>query len=145
MNTYKRMMAIIAVFAATVIGAVASPLYYTILHAIEDDTMDIFRDGGSGSLMLSMDEGESYHTVSTFRFDRYGRAFARVYALNHAPGDAWVKLSASFNESDRGQPADTVMEGTVDEFFESVSPYSRLRWLSYLPVYVSLRDPTQHC
>ncbi len=136
MKMYRKMLMTIAAFCAVTLGATASPLYYTILHALDQDTMEVFKDGGSGSLSVSTDGGESYHKISSFRFDHYGRAVARTYALNKVPDDAAVKLVASFNESDKGQPVDTVVETTVAEFKEELMPYKRYRWLTYAPVYV---------
>ncbi len=137
MFAYRKMMAMLTAVVAMAATSLASPVYYTIFHALEEDTMNVFRDGGEGSLMLSTDGGDSYHPISNFSFDRYGRAIARVGTLNYAPSDAWVKLSASFNESDRGQPEDTLMEGTVEEFLDYLSPYNRWSWLAYAPIYVS--------
>ena len=137
MKTYRKMLAIMAALAAFTLGAVATPVYYTIFHALDADTMDVFTDGGKGMLKVSTDGGETYETVSSFRFDRYGRGFARVYDLNKAPDDAMVKLVASFNESDQGQPVDTIMKSTVEEFLDALMPYKRWSWLTYAPVYVS--------
>lgn len=137
MNMYRKMLTTIAAFCAVTLGAMASPVYYTILHALDADTMEVFTAGGSGSLSVSTDGGESYSTISNFEFDRYGRAFAKTYALNKVSDDAPLKLVASFNESDQGQPADTVVETTAGEFIDSLLRYRRYRWLTYAPVYVS--------
>ena len=136
MRTYRKMLTTIAVFCAVTLGALASPVYYTILHALDQDSMEVFTDGGYGSLSVSTD-GRNYTTISNFRFDRYGRAFAKTYALNKVPGDAQLKLVASFNESEKGQPVDTIMESTVDEFIDGLMKYSRYHWLTYAPVYVN--------
>ncbi|MDZ8119316.1 fasciclin domain-containing protein [Pontiella agarivorans] len=140
MKMYRKMMAVLVAFCAMTVGALASPLYYTILHALDEDTMEVFRDGGQGSLSISWDGGETFKTVSNFRFDRYGRAFARTYALNHAPDDAPLKLAARFNESDKGQPLNTEAETTVGAFKEELMPYKRYRWLTYAPVYVGYEN-----
>ncbi len=137
MNMYRKMLTTIAAFCAVTLGAMASPVYYTILHALDADTMEVFTAGGSGSLSVSTDGGESYSTISNFEFDRYGRAFAKTYALNKVSDDAPLKLVASFNESDQGQPVDTVVETTAGEFIDSLLRYRRYRWLTYAPVYVS--------
>ncbi|WP_372796144.1 fasciclin domain-containing protein [Pontiella sp.] len=137
MNMYRKMLTTIAAFCAVTLGAMASPVYYTILHALDADTMEVFAAGGSGSLSVSTDGGESYSTISNFEFDRYGRAFAKTYALNKVSDDAPLKLVASFNESDQGQPVDTVVETTAGEFIDSLLRYRRYRWLTYAPVYVS--------
>lgn len=137
MKKYYKMLATMAAFLAVTVGALASPLYYTIFHALEEDTMEVFTAGGKGQLMVSQDGGDSYEAVSNFSFDGRGRGFAAIYKLNRLPGDALVKLTASFNEGENGQPVDTVMEGTVGEFFDSLMPYKRWSWLTYAPVYVS--------
>lgn len=137
MKKYRKMLAATAVFVAATIGAVASPIYYTIFHALEEDTLEVFTAGGSGSLSVSQDGGDSYEVISRFRFDRRGRAAARVYHLNQLPEDSLVKLETTFNESDKGQPLDTVVETTVSDFFSSLNRYERLKWLAYAPVYVS--------
>lgn len=90
MKKYRKMLVAMAAFVATTVGAVASPVYYTIFHALEEDTMEVFTYGGQGMLKLSTDGGDSYRQISSFRFDRHGRAVAKVYALNHAPKDAMV-------------------------------------------------------
>jgi transforming growth factor-beta-induced protein len=115
----------------------AIPVYYTIFHALEEDTMEVFKDGGSGILAVSPDDGTSYKVVDRFSFDKYGRGFARVYDLSKVPADAPVKLTAVFNESARGETADTVIHTTAGEFLDSLSRYSRWSWLAYKPVYVS--------
>jgi uncharacterized surface protein with fasciclin (FAS1) repeats len=137
MKTYRKMLAVMAALVAVTVGAVATPLYYTIFHALEEDTMKVFRYRGEGSVMLSTDGGSSYETISSFRFDKRGRGIAKVFELNDAPGDALVKLVASFNETATGQPADTVIETSVDEFVDSLMRYKRKPWLAYSPVYVS--------
>lgn len=137
MNMYRKMLTAIAMFAVATMGALASPAYYTILHALDQDTMEVFKDGGSGSLSISRDGGETYKKVSGFKFDSYGRGVARVYDLNRVEADAPVKLVASFNESEKGQPVDTVIETTAGEFLDSLMPYKRWSWLRYAPVYVT--------
>ncbi|VGO11596.1 Immunogenic protein MPB70 [Pontiella desulfatans] len=137
MKKYRKMLVAMAAFVATTVGAVASPVYYTIFHALEEDTMEVFTYGGQGMLKLSTDGGDSYRQISSFRFDRHGRAVAKVYALNHAPKDAMVKLVASFNRGENGQPVDTLVETTAGEFLDSLMPYKRWSWLTYAPVYVS--------
>lgn len=137
MKMYRKMLVTIAAFAALAMSSMASTAYYTILHALDADTMEVFKDGGSGSLSVSKDGGESFKKISGFNFDRYGRGFARVYELNRVPADAQVKLIASFNESDEGKPVETVVETTAGEFLDSLMPYRRWSWLTYAPVYVS--------
>jgi transforming growth factor-beta-induced protein len=137
MNKYRKMLTAIAAFAAVTLGAMASPVYYTILHALDEDTMEIFRDGGSGSISISEDGGSSYETISSFNFDYHGRAIARTFKLNKVADGTPVKLVASFNESVKGQPVDTVVKTTAGEFLDSLSPYKRWSWLAYAPVYVS--------
>ncbi len=132
--TFKASLIALFSLAAT---TMATPIYYTILHALEKDSMDVFTYGGSGTLSVSRDAGESFTTISDFKFDKYGRAVARVAHLNRVPADSPVKLIASFNESDIGQPVDTVVETTAAEFLDSLSPYKRWPWLAYAPVYVS--------
>lgn len=137
MKKYRTMLSIIAAACAAALGAAASPLYYTILHALDEDTLEVFTDGGSGTLSVSEDGGESYTTITRFSFDRRGRALAKTYALNNASEDALIRLDASFNASDQGQPEDTVVETTAAEFIDSLMTYKRYRWLTYAPVYVS--------
>ncbi len=137
MKLSRRVLLTFAAFFAVTIGAVASPVYYTILHALDQETMEVFTAGGQGSLSISLDDGNSYKKISSFSFDRQGRAFAKVYALNRIPGDSLVKLKASFNEGENGQPLDTVVETTAAGFLDSLTPYSRWSWLTYAPVYVS--------
>ncbi|WP_372794017.1 fasciclin domain-containing protein [Pontiella sp.] len=137
MKKYRTMLSIIAAACAATLGAAASPLYYTILHALDEDTLKVFTDAGSGTLSVSEDGGESYTTISRFSFDRRGRALAKTYALNNASEDALIRLDASFNASDQGQPEDTVVETTAAEFIDSLMTYKRYRWLTYAPVYVS--------
>jgi transforming growth factor-beta-induced protein len=137
MNMYRTMLTAIAALAVATAGALASPAYYTILHALDQDTMEVFKEGGSGTLSVSKDGGETYKKISGFKFDAYGRGVARVYDLNRVEADAPVKLVASFNESDQGQPIDTIVETTAGEFLDSLSPYKRWSWLTYAPVYVS--------
>ena len=137
MKRYRHILAVVSAFAAVTVSALAAPVYYTILHALDEDTMAVFTDGGSGSLSLSSDGGETFKNISSFSFDRYGRAFARVYDLNRAAPESLVKLTATFNESERGKPLDVVVESSVTEFFDALTPYSRWSWLTYAPVYVS--------
>jgi len=137
MNKYRKILATMAAFVAVTLGAVASPVYYTIFHALDEETMEVFKDGGHGSLSVSTDGGETYKGISNFRFDRYGRGLARVYPLNRVSPEAMVKLEAAFNESDKGQPLETVVESTVGEFLDSLMPYKKWSWLTYAPVYVS--------
>lgn len=137
MKKYRKMLAAFTACVAVATGTMASPVYYTILHAVEEDTMEVFKYGGSGTLSVSMDDGATYQTVSSFSFDSYGRGFARIYPLNRVSADSPVKLEASFNEGDRGQPVDTVVKTTAREFLDSLSPYQRWSWLAYAPVYVS--------
>lgn len=92
MKKYRKMLVAMVAFIAVTVGAIASPVYYTIFHSLEKDTMDVYTAGGHGSLMISKDGGKSYSPISNFRFDRYGRAVARVYQLNRVPQDTLVKL-----------------------------------------------------
>lgn len=140
MKKYSKMLAVMMAMVAATLGAMASPVYYTILHALEEDTMEVFTAGGQGSLSISQDGGESFKTISRFNFDSYGRGFARVYPLNKIPTDSPVKLVASFNEGVNGQPVDTVVETTAGEFLDSLMPYRRWSWLTYAPVYVSYEN-----
>ncbi|NNJ71106.1 MAG: fasciclin domain-containing protein [Kiritimatiellales bacterium] len=137
MKKYRTFMASIIALFAIAATAAATPVYYTILHALDADSMEVFTDGGAGTLSVSRDGGDSFKTISEFKFDRRGRAVARVFYLNRVPADSPVKLVASFNESDQGQPVDTVIETTAAEFLDSLNPYKRWPWLAYAPVYVS--------
>ena len=98
MKKHSKMLAVMIAMVAATLGAMASPVYYTILHALEEDTMEVFTAGGQGSLSISQDGGESFTAISRFNFDSYGRGVARVYPLNKIPTDSPVKLVASFNE-----------------------------------------------
>lgn len=118
-------------------GAMASTAYYTIFHALESETMNVFAAGGQGTLSVSRDGGESFARISNIRFDRYGRGVARVYELNRVPGDTPAKLTASFNEGENGKPLDTVIETTAGALLDSLSPYRQWPWLSYSPLYVT--------
>lgn len=137
MNKFRKMITMITAVVALTFTAVASPVYYTIFHALEDDSMERFNAGGSATLSVSLNGGESYATVSSFSFNKYGRAAAWIFPLNYVDGDAWIRLAATFNESDKGQPVDTVVISTVSEFLDSLDPYRGSSWVTYAPVYVS--------
>ena len=49
MKTYRKMLAVMAAFVVVTLGAFASPVYYTILHALEEGTMKVFTDGGQAT------------------------------------------------------------------------------------------------
>ncbi|MDF7826826.1 fasciclin domain-containing protein [Pontiellaceae bacterium B12227] len=130
------LIAILTLTALT-LTATATPAYYTIFHAMDQATMEYFRDGGNGSISISKDGGATYRSLTEFRFDQLGRGVARVYELNRVSPDTIVKFEASFNESKNGQPTDISTEVTAQEFLDSLIPYKRWRWLTYSPVYVT--------
>lgn len=139
MKKYTKMLSVMMVTVATTVSAMAFPVFYTILHSLEEGSMEVYTAGGQGSLSVAKD-GENYETISNFSFDQYGRAVANVYSLNFVPGDSPVKLEASFNKGDSGHPVDTLVETTASEYLSSVMRYKRWPWLAYAPVYVSFEE-----
>jgi transforming growth factor-beta-induced protein len=138
MKKYRKMMTVLMAVAATAFGAMATPVY-TIFHALEEGSMEVFTAGGQGLLSVAKD-GENYETISSFSFDRYGRGVALVWPLNFVPADTPVKLEASFNESGNGHPEDTIVETSAGEFLFNLMRYRRWSWLTYSPVYVSYEE-----
>jgi transforming growth factor-beta-induced protein len=122
---------------ASVTGAYATPVYYTIFYAVDETTGESFTSGGYGTLSISKDGGTSFQEFDSFEFDSHGRAVARMYWLRYAEDDWIVRFTASFNESDMGKPEDTFIESTVDEFTDSLKRYQYWRWLTYFEVNVT--------